>query len=344
MAAFLGARMSGGAIKILFLAASPADEDRLRVDQEARDIEAAITATTYRDSIQFHTQFAVRTRDLIQHLNRYRPDILHFSGHGTKKGELELEDDKGNAVPVNKERVVRLLKQFQSKIRVVVLNACYSKGQAEAITSTIDCAIGVKSAIGDRSAIEFAVGFYRALGFGNSVESAFEQAKAVLEMQHVASPNMPDLLVRDGINPSEVTLVGAVAKKLTPTESEELAWNAYVTLNSFLNSLSWYEEAEDKVEEVQRGSRSLDEIQYREGQRDRLRKENQELMHEATGVLTKINKRYRSRSVRDACQAFVQWHKDVVDHKFRAGHGSNSGGQVLLNGILDAMRKEAVSE
>ena len=47
----------------------------------------------------------------------------------------------------------------------MILNACYSKKQAEAITQVIDCAIGMNDAIGDEAAITFAASFYRAIGF-----------------------------------------------------------------------------------------------------------------------------------------------------------------------------------
>jgi hypothetical protein len=44
-----------------------------------------------------------------------------------------------------------------------VLNACCSATQAEAITQHIPYVVGMKRAIGDRVAIEFAIGFYDAL-------------------------------------------------------------------------------------------------------------------------------------------------------------------------------------
>ena len=44
-----------------------------------------------------------------------------------------------------------------------MLNGCYSQVQAEAIAQHIPSVIGMSQAIGDRAAIELAVGFYDAL-------------------------------------------------------------------------------------------------------------------------------------------------------------------------------------
>ena len=56
----------------------------------------------------------------------------------------------------------------------MVLNACYSEVQAEAISQHINHVIGMNRAIGDKAAINFAVAFYDALAAGEDVEFAFE--------------------------------------------------------------------------------------------------------------------------------------------------------------------------
>jgi hypothetical protein len=45
----------------------------------------------------------------------------------------------------------------------------------KAITQEIDCAVGMSRSIGDDAAIAFAASFYRAIGFGRSVQAAFDQ-------------------------------------------------------------------------------------------------------------------------------------------------------------------------
>jgi hypothetical protein len=92
-------------------------------------------------------------------------------------------------------------------IRVVFLNACYSQTQAEAIREVIDCVIGMGSAITDEASIQFAASFYRAVGFGKSVQNAFDQARASLQMENISEDQVPRLLARAGVDPARVILV-----------------------------------------------------------------------------------------------------------------------------------------
>ena len=68
----------------------------------------------------------------------------------------------------------KLFKVLGKKIDLVFLNACYSEKQARAIAEHVNCVIGMHDAISDIAAIEFASTFYSSLGFGKSVEDAFD--------------------------------------------------------------------------------------------------------------------------------------------------------------------------
>ena len=166
--------------KILFLAASPNDEVHLALDHECREVETKIRASDHRDSLKLISKWAVRPDDLLQYLNQYQPQVVHFSGHGSHTEEIILLDSQGHSQPVSKAALKGLFTTLKDNIRVVVLNACYSRPQAEAVVEVIDCAIGMNKAIGDKAAITFAASFYRAIGFGRSVQEAFDQGKVAL--------------------------------------------------------------------------------------------------------------------------------------------------------------------
>jgi len=102
---------------------------------------------------------------------------------------------------------------------VVVLNACFSRDQAEAIVEVIDCAIGMKQEIGDEAAIAFAASFYSAVGYGRSVEDAFEQAKVALLLKGIPEEDTPTLLVRAGVDAGQLFLVAQESDR--PTERPE---------------------------------------------------------------------------------------------------------------------------
>lgn len=196
-------------IRVLFLAANPSDTDRLQLDQEIRAITEKIRSAEHRDVIQLISAWAVRPDDLLQLLNQHEPQIVHFSGHGSVNGEIDLLDQTGAAKPVSQNALRSLFKTMKGNIRLVVLNACYSRTQAQAIVETIDCAVGMNRAIGDGAAIIFAASFYRALGFGRSVQQSFEQGKTALMLEGFREENTPELLCRDGVEPGHVYVLDA---------------------------------------------------------------------------------------------------------------------------------------
>jgi tetratricopeptide (TPR) repeat protein len=196
---------------ILFLAANPDGVTKLALDTECRAIREKIRASDFPKALDFRTEWAVRPDDLLQYLNEYRPHVVHFSGHGSASEELVLHNETDQAKPVSKEALRSLFTTLRDNIRLVVLNACYSRAQAEAVVEVIDCAIGMKKAIGDQAAIVFAASFYRALGFGRSVKDAFDQGRTALLLEGIPEENTPDLLVKAGGDASRVFLAGPSA-------------------------------------------------------------------------------------------------------------------------------------
>lgn len=229
-------------ITILFLAANPENTNKLMLDEEIRAITEKIYASEYRDYLNVESYWAIRPDDLLQSFNRYKPHIVHFSGHGSQASELILVDSNRSPKPVSTQALKALFTTLKDNIQVVILNACYSRSQTEAITAVINCAIGMNDAIGDEAAIIFAASFYRALGFGRSVQEAFDQGKVALLLEGVPEEHTPELLVRASVNPSQIVLVSQIAQPPTPTLPTKLSgkeikrerlFNAYkVVLNA----------------------------------------------------------------------------------------------------------------
>ena len=150
--------------KILILSANPKNTDKLRLDEEVREIQSGLERAKSRDKFEIITRWAVRPDDLRRALLDYEPEIVHFSGHGGGAEGLALENNSGQVQLVSTEALARLFKLFQGKTECVLLNACYSEAQALAIHQHVNFVVGMNKAIGDLAAIEFAVGFYDALG------------------------------------------------------------------------------------------------------------------------------------------------------------------------------------
>jgi len=172
--------------KILILSSNPKATTPLRLDEEIREIEEGLKLAKKRDQFEIKKLLAVRLRDLRRALLDHEPQIVHFTGHGSKEGLL-VEDESGMAKRISSEALSGLFALFSEKIECVILSACLSAPQADAISKHIKYVIGMKEEIDDKAAIEFAVGFYDALGAGRSVEDAFKFGRnAILQ-------NFPDL-------------------------------------------------------------------------------------------------------------------------------------------------------
>lgn len=162
-------------ISILFMAADPRDATHLRIGEEFREIQEKLRLAKHRDRFNLHSpRMAVRSEDISQALLDIKPTIVHFSGHGVNTGELYLENRSGEIQPASPAALAFLFKQFADQIECVVLNACYSETQAQAIAEHIEHVIGMSQAVEDKVAISFAIGFYQALGGGRTIEEAFE--------------------------------------------------------------------------------------------------------------------------------------------------------------------------
>ncbi|MDZ8051277.1 MAG: AAA-like domain-containing protein [Aulosira sp. ZfuVER01] len=182
--------------KILILSANPKNTAKLRLDEEVREIQAGLERARIRDQFEMITKWAVRPEDLRRALLDHQPEIVHFSGHGQGDKGLVLEDDNGQLQLVSTESLGRLFKLFQDKLECVLLNACYSEAQAEAIHQHINYVVGMNQAVGDRAAIKFAVGFYDALGAGRSYDDAYEFGRIAIDLENIPEYATPVLKSR----------------------------------------------------------------------------------------------------------------------------------------------------
>lgn len=180
--------------KILVLVANPLDTHQLSLDEEVRAIDIALRQAAFRDYYELVPQLAVRIDDLQELLLRHHPQIVHFSGHGSNDGELILHDVNGGSKPVSGEALSTLFALFKDEICCVVLNACYSAQQAEAIAQHIDAVIGIPATIDDDAAREFSAAFYRALAFGRSVKTAFDLGVNKIVLAGLARRGVPELM------------------------------------------------------------------------------------------------------------------------------------------------------
>jgi tetratricopeptide (TPR) repeat protein len=176
------------------LSANPKGTMPLRLDEERREIEAGLMERSrLRDTFRLITKTAVRPRDFQRAMLDLNPQIVHFSGHGEAEPGLAFENEMGQTQFVTGEALAGLFSLFPD-LQCVVLNACYSEAQAATIAQHIPYVIGMNAAIGDRAAIEFAVGFYDALGAGRDLEFAYKLGCSAIQLAGIPEHLTPVLL------------------------------------------------------------------------------------------------------------------------------------------------------
>lgn len=195
-------------IRHLFLAASPSGQQRIAYDWELRAIESSFAPYGHENLIHSYPVLAVQPQDLQSHLLHIQPHIVHFSGHGVRDSGLCVEQaqgEGGETIPVMVwSELFRILGE---KVRLVVLNACYSANIAKAVAQYVDCTVGMKGEIENRAAVSFSFAFYEAIAHGRSLKDAYELGRTALMMSRFGDEQMPELFSKTGIDPARVFLI-----------------------------------------------------------------------------------------------------------------------------------------
>ncbi len=242
-------------IKVLLFAANPRGTAPLDLSREFREIDEEVRLSTFRSAVELILVPGTRPVDLLRKLNENQPQVVHFSSHGNpdeiilESGAAEAEasgpdgpsirsaderdmkrvrPDKieseglgqGRTQAVSKSAIVNVLRSCnEGNLRLVVLNACNTRPQAEALTQVVDCVVSMNRTITDQAAIKFAASFYGALAFGRSVQRAFDQGVARLSAEGIAECDTPELILRAGVDAAQLVLVSAaLSKPATPSQ------------------------------------------------------------------------------------------------------------------------------
>lgn len=204
-------------VRILILTAQPGSHGsgmgslpRLQLDQEVRQIQEAVRHGTLGREFEVFTLPAARPQELSWGLLEYEPEILHFSGHG-QQGSIFVERGDGTSWPITGEMLGRLFRIFKGgRLRCVVLNACESGGEAEPIVREVGAAVVRSDTVPDQAALVFSEYFYQGLGYGHTLQGAFDlgcwHLDAIGEWGESAKPR----LLGDAL---EVRFAGASAEK-----------------------------------------------------------------------------------------------------------------------------------
>jgi CHAT domain-containing protein len=176
------------------MAAAPDDKIYVNVVKEGTEIQQTLDGQ--RDKFQFIHILGITKDHFLDDLERYRPNILHFSGHGTESSSLVFQDGD----ELSSEQLEKTFQSLPFKISVVFLNACYSKHQARSISKYVDYIIGMKKAVSDEAAIIFSSKFYKSLLKNINYKEAYSDAIAYLSYYLESESSIPKLITSHGFN------------------------------------------------------------------------------------------------------------------------------------------------
>lgn len=181
-------------LKILMLTANPAGTTKLNLDKEYATITEKLQGR--QDQFNIIIKKAVSGDEFREFTQQGKPDILHFSGHGTEgkyAGIIVQNDDKNEGTPILVSGLKALFKYFKRRfpIKVVLLNACHTEKQAAAIAEYVDYVIGTNVAIGDKAASAFSSGFYFQLAEDDpiNIEDAFDSGRTAAVVRGAKEEN-----------------------------------------------------------------------------------------------------------------------------------------------------------
>ncbi|PSB56315.1 hypothetical protein C7B61_20665 [filamentous cyanobacterium CCP1] len=234
-------------MKILILASNPRND--LNLDDEVRLLKRVIERSRDRDQVEIVNESGVQVEDLQFLLLRHQPQIVHFSGHGSGEEGLIFKSQEGGERWVRSEALANLfgLNRISSHVQCVLLNACYSEAQANAIVNGIDYVVGMSHEIQDNAAIAFSKGFYLALGEGCSIEEAFEFGCNAIQLEITGSSK-----VRSAVPEPQrrLEVVDAVAKTIIPEHLKPIL-KKRSALVSFQTATPHQPLTQEKREEIQ---------------------------------------------------------------------------------------------
>lgn len=183
---------------ILIVAANPKDTLKLELKEELRRLRNRMSDNVEIGNAELLVAWAARPPDLQTAVRENRPQIVHFAGHGSRDG-VWLENDEGNSQLLSKESLTLIL-GASPELRLVVLNACATAWQTEALRGFVEYVVGTPALIEDSVALDFTSHFYRGLAVGNTVRDAFYNAQKKLGIQN---QERYQLFVRDDVDESK---------------------------------------------------------------------------------------------------------------------------------------------
>ncbi len=159
-------------LRVLLLGSNCKGMKEVLVGREIRKIRKILDHS----SIQFIDAPDIKRDDIYEKLSEFKPQIVHFSGHGFNKTGPLFNGDEFliNIPPPLFNQLIDVLKKGEEYIKLIIFNVCESSLIAEKVSKFIDFTIGIEKKANDRCVAAFSKGFYRILLHKDTIINAFD--------------------------------------------------------------------------------------------------------------------------------------------------------------------------
>lgn len=188
-------------MKVFLFASNPEDAQTVRSEDEVTELQHVFSRVS-NDRVQFKPFPAIAFEHIGEEIAQGKPDIVHFVAHGETDGLWVSE--RGDPVKLTAESFLDVMGDYRPKL--VYLNACNSSAIAKNIAKKVQFSIGTTAKIQNDAAIKAATAFYRSLLRGQSIQAAYNTARAVALTLNQANAVEMSLFVRRKENPRKEIL------------------------------------------------------------------------------------------------------------------------------------------
>jgi hypothetical protein len=185
------ARPIGGALRFLFVTASPETVAPLNTDHEIETLTRVAAAWKGKVELEVVQHASVET--VISKLREFRPHLFHFSGHGffqDEIGQLIFETSDGRPQALSADQIAVLLYDYE--VFLAVLNGCDTgvSSTNDAVSSVagalvkagVPAVVATTREVEDAAAMQFTREFYRCFLAGFTVEGSLAEARKALSL------------------------------------------------------------------------------------------------------------------------------------------------------------------
>jgi hypothetical protein len=185
--------------KVALLVTNPSRAAPVQTGVEVRYIQDAIKLGGNPDKIDVKLILAPTIATLLDNLNAYKPQVLHFSGHAGSRSlvfDNERAGDDGGQV-LDYSLVKSLIQATATRLDLLVLCGCDTLDGADIFLDVVPAVVAMSSSIDDEAACNFSKQFYRSISGQASLKDALTQAKLVLQHEGYVDAALPQLIVKE---------------------------------------------------------------------------------------------------------------------------------------------------